>query len=79
MFQPELGKCRRSYSVPNEEFIYGKPYCATDGGVAEAMVYLEHDPQRRKKKNRPKNFIKLNIEAARYGLVTAKVSTVESG
>lgn len=70
--QPEVGKSRRSYSIPNNNFIYGKPYCPTDGGVAEAMIHLEHDPKKRKKA-KPKNFIRLNMEAVQYGLVTAKV------
>ena len=60
--------------MPNKDFIYGKPYCSTDGGVAEAMVFLENNPQKKKKKIASKNFIRLNIEAVKYGLVTAKVT-----
>jgi len=78
----ELGKpMQRGFTLPGEEFIYGRPNHCIDGGAQEAMQYMVLQEKRNIKAQqahtkalttrRSKNFLKLNKIAVQSGLVTA--------
>ena len=78
----ELGKpMQRGFTLPGEEFIYGRPNHCIDGGAQEAMQYMVLQEKRNIKAQqahtkelttrRSKNFLKLNKVAVQAGLVTA--------
>lgn len=74
LMKSQLGKpLKRCFSLPNDQFVYGRPNLPLDGGAAEAMTTREPIPMhRRKEKTRERDFIALNKGAVATGLVTAK-------
>ena len=65
---------KRCFSLPQNDFIYGRPNLTLDGGAAEAMTTREPIPiHRRLEKPLARDFIALNKGAVNYGLVSAKV------
>jgi len=80
----ELGKpIKRGFSLPADEFIYGRPNHCIDGGAQEAMQYMVLQEKRQIQKEQcrtakaiqngrnNKDFIRLNRNAVRLGLVTS--------
>lgn len=74
LMKSELGRpLKRCFSLPQTDFIYGRPNLTLDGGAAEAMTTREPIPiHRRLEKPLARDFIALNKGAVSYGLVSAK-------
>ncbi|XP_030647616.1 cilia- and flagella-associated protein 77 [Chanos chanos] len=78
IIEPALGKTRsRGLSCPGPEFVYGAVTAVRDGGVSEAisswhtqsLPASRHGAQRRELE---RDFVALNRESMKSGLVTAK-------
>ncbi|MGH0153914.1 UNVERIFIED_CONTAM: hypothetical protein FKN15_061893 [Acipenser sinensis] len=74
--QADLGRSRsRAFTLPGKEFVFGKPNVTTDGGVPEVMshwstlVPVTHSDSKPRKAGQ--DFMALNREAVKSGLVTA--------
>ncbi|XP_073412078.1 cilia- and flagella-associated protein 77 isoform X3 [Dendrobates tinctorius] len=68
----ELGKTkRRCYSLPGPDFTYGQDSLLREGGVAEAIGHWQSVEAKAHQRKLESNFIALNREAVKSGLVTA--------
>ncbi|MGH0143058.1 UNVERIFIED_CONTAM: hypothetical protein FKN15_022413 [Acipenser sinensis] len=76
LIRADLGRSRsRAFTLPGKEFVFGKPNVTTDGGVPEVMshwstlVPVTHSDSKPRKAGQ--DFMALNREAVKSGLVTA--------
>ncbi|KAM8934456.1 cilia- and flagella-associated protein 77 [Pelodytes ibericus] len=69
----ELGKIkRRCYTLPGTEFTYGQNSFMKEGGVAAAIGHWNSVEANKSRHKKPQsNFVALNREAVKSGLVTA--------
>ncbi|KAM3911350.1 cilia- and flagella-associated protein 77 [Leptodactylus fuscus] len=68
----ELGQTRRRcYSLPGPDFTYGQSSFLREGGVAEAIGHWQSVEARAHQRKLESNFVALNREAVKSGLVTA--------
>ncbi|XP_040298733.1 cilia- and flagella-associated protein 77 [Bufo bufo] len=68
----ELGKTkRRCYSLPGADFTYGLNSFLQEGGVAEALGHWQTVAARAHQRKLESDFVALNREAVKSGLVTA--------
>ncbi|XP_075690232.1 cilia- and flagella-associated protein 77 isoform X2 [Rhinoderma darwinii] len=68
----ELGKIKkRCYSLPGPDFTYGQSSFLREGGVAEAVGHWQTVGARAHQRKLESNFVALNREAVKSGLVTA--------
>ncbi|MEE6505406.1 hypothetical protein FKM82_005517 [Ascaphus truei] len=68
----ELGKTMRPcYALPGPDFIYGQNTSLKEGGVAEAIGHWQAIEARARRRKLERNFVALNREAVKSGLVTA--------
>ncbi|XP_068106008.1 cilia- and flagella-associated protein 77 [Hyperolius riggenbachi] len=68
----ELGKVkRRCYSLPGPDFTYGQSSYLREGGVAEAIGHWQSVEAKARQRKLESNFVALNREAVKSGLVTA--------
>lgn len=74
--KPQLGKpTPRFFTLPSDDFTYGRTSIGKDGGAAEALAswsqvaYLQ---SQEKKEEPPRDFIRLNKAAVKSGLTTAQ-------
>ncbi|KAK1155508.1 cilia- and flagella-associated protein 77-like [Acipenser oxyrinchus oxyrinchus] len=76
LIRADLGRSRsRAFTLPGKEFVFGKPNVTMDGGVPEVMnhwstlVPVTHSDSKPRKAGQ--DFMALNREAVKSGLVTA--------
>ncbi|KAG9469418.1 cilia- and flagella-associated protein 77 [Eleutherodactylus coqui] len=68
----ELGKTkRRCFSLPGPNFTYGQSSFLKEGGVAEAIGHWQTVEAKARERKLESNFVALNREAVKSGLVTA--------
>ncbi|XP_056394383.1 cilia- and flagella-associated protein 77 [Hyla sarda] len=68
----ELGKTKkRCYSLPGPDFTYGQDSYLREGGVAEAIGHWRTVEARAHERKLESDFVTLNREAVKSGLVTA--------
>ncbi|KAG5840858.1 hypothetical protein ANANG_G00193120 [Anguilla anguilla] len=78
LIRPALGKARsRGLSFPGPDFVYGMATSVRDGGVPEAISHwhshsLPGNQSSARAKMGEKDFVALNREGVKSGLVTAK-------
>lgn len=74
ILKPELGRTRRRCAkIPGANFVYGLTSHGTDGGVPEAIGHWHVMPPRAiRRKDIPKDFIRMNSNGIKAGLFTAK-------
>ncbi|XP_077986642.1 cilia- and flagella-associated protein 77-like [Glandiceps talaboti] len=75
LVKSQLGRpLKRGFSLPSNQFTYGRPNASKDGGAAEAVsgwTGLSSYPIIRKEKKQDRDFIALNKAAVSAGLVYA--------
>nr|DBA21449.1 TPA: hypothetical protein GDO54_018082 [Pyxicephalus adspersus] len=68
----ELGKTKRMcYTLPGPDFTYGQKSFLKEGGVASAIGHWETVEAKARHRKLESNFVDLNCEAVKSGLVTA--------
>ncbi|XP_041098621.1 cilia- and flagella-associated protein 77 isoform X2 [Polyodon spathula] len=76
LIRADLGRSRsRAFILPGKEFVFGKPNITTDGGVPEVMSHWATLVPITRSSSKPRragqDFMALNREAVKSGLVTA--------
>ncbi|XP_051539498.1 cilia- and flagella-associated protein 77-like isoform X2 [Myxocyprinus asiaticus] len=73
LIKPTLGKTKsRGLSCPGPDFVYGTPTTVQDGGVPEAISSWQTHTMSTRNRMAERDFIALNREGVKTGLVTAK-------